>query len=125
MSNIPARFECAYCTRYKLHGGECFGKESNKDSGCLFFRMDNRGCIRNRDLKLSVPIYHEIPKVGVWNDDWKLNEVDTEIKINKINALDWDPRRGNIIIFCNIDYFINEFHEDYKENQKSNLKIIK
>lgn len=125
MFNIPARFECVYCTRYRSHGGECFGKENNKDSGCLFFRMDNRGCIRSKDLKLNIPIYSEIPKVGVWNDDWELNGVDTEIKINKIHALDWDTRKGNIIIFSNIDYFINEFHQNYNENQKPKLKVIK
>ena len=125
MKEIPNQLQCAYCIRNKRYGGECIVK-NNPIAGCLIFRADERGCIRNADFKLPFPLYHEIPPLKTWSDDWQIGGIDTEVKINWINHLDWDTKRGILIVYCNCDYFVNEYHDDYKTpKEKPNLKIIK
>ena len=124
---IPNRLECAYCIRSRSHGGECTGKRNNNDEvGCLVFKLDNRGCIRNSDFKLPVPLYSNIPPIDCWVNDYTMKGLETEIRINRIYSLSWDSKNGYLYIHCNCDYYINEYHEDYKEDiEKPKLKIIK
>ena len=127
MKKVPNRLECAYCIRHYTHGGECEGKKNiNDESGCLIFKADERGCIRNRDFKVPVPLYGEFPVLNSWCDNYQINEVDTELRIKRIYGLNWDTRRGMLIVYCNCDYFINEFHDNYVEpKNKTILKVIK
>lgn len=127
MKTIPNRLQCSYCIRNYTHGGECSGKKVAYDEkGCMVFKADERGCIRNRDLNIKIPLYYDFPFLNTWTDEWTLNDVDTNIRILKIYGFKWDTKTGELIVSCNIDYFVNEYHEDYKEpKQKPNLKIIK
>ncbi|WP_238457079.1 hypothetical protein [Desulforamulus putei] len=125
MIQIPSHLQCAYCVRNYTHGGEC--RNPKYDSkGCLVFKMDNKGCIREADLQIEIPLYFDFPPLGVWTDYWSLNGVDTEIKITKIHALKWNSNKGGLIVYCRCEYYENEFHENYaKPKKKPNLKIIK
>ncbi len=126
MKKVPNRLECAYCLRHFTHGGECKGKEHNNDvSGCLIFKFDERGCIRNKDLRLQFPLYREIPPLGCWSSGWEKNGNDTEVKIRNIYGLTWDNRGGYLNVHCNCDYFVNEFLEGDSDSNKPVLKIIK
>ena len=129
MDKIPNRLECAYCIRHVRHGGECAGKEYNNDTeGCLIFKFDEMGCIKNRDFKLQIALYKEIPYVDMWDDGWQINGIDTKIKIKKIYGITWDNKSGYLILFCNLDYYVNEFSDEYKNKDKDKkpvLKIIK
>ena len=127
MQEIPNQLQCAYCIRSSIHGGECAGKKSPYDvSGCLIFKVDERGCIRSSDLKIPIALYGEIPLLHQWCDNWQLNNVSTEIKISRIQGLTWNAKAEHLIIHCNCDYFINEYHDDYiKPKEKSIFKIIK
>lgn len=128
MKQVPNRLECSYCIRNISHGGSCQGKNNSKDEiGCLVFKADEKGCIRNSDFKIGITLYNEIPKVGMWAKDWTMNGVETEIRIRKIYALDWNIKKGKLLVHCNCDYYENEYHEDYIEPTKSkpDLKIIK
>lgn len=125
MENIPARLQCAYCIRNESHGGEC-RRQKYDDIGCLAFKLDPKGCIRNGNFKIEIPLYYKFPPLRAWCDDWQINGVDTQIRINWINGLDWDTKKGYLIIYCDLDYYINEYHEDYVEPEKKpKLKIIK
>ena len=125
MKKVPCRLECAYCIRSYSHGGECSGKE-NKERGCLIFKPDEKGCIRNDDLIIPISLYQDLQPINTWCDDWTLNGVDTRVKIKRINGLKWDTKKGYLLIYCNCDYYVNEFHEDYIEpNSKPKLKIVK
>lgn len=125
--DLPNRLECSYCKRNREHGGECLTKNTNRmDTGCLYFTMDERGCIRSQDSSISFVLYQEIPPLNMWDTGWSLYGNETEIRIRKIYGLSWNERKGIIKVKCNIDYFINEFSEDYrKEKNKPDLKIIK
>ncbi|MBX4259773.1 hypothetical protein KTC96_24925 (plasmid) [Clostridium estertheticum] len=127
MQEIPKQLQCAYCIRNSNHGGECsYQKSTYDESGCLIFKVDERGCIRNTDFKLPFILYQEIPPLREWCDTWQLNEVSTEIRINRIHGLTWDSKAGNLIVHCSCDYFINEYHEDYvKPTKKPVLTVIK
>lgn len=126
MKEIPVQLQCAYCIRNNNHGGECIGKSAYDLSGCLIFKADEKGCIRNRDFKIRIALYQEFPLLDTWCDYWTLNGVDTLIRVKKIYGLEWDPKAGELIVQCNCDYYINEYHDDYKEpKQKPNLKIVK
>ncbi|MDQ0150582.1 hypothetical protein ACFO6R_12645 [Eubacterium multiforme] len=126
MDNVPNRLECAYCIRHYRHGGECNGKTNNLDEkGCLVFKLDKKGCIRNKDFVLKIPLFYEVPLLNTWNNDWKVNGEDTEIRITKIYGLTWDKEKGYIKLHCNCDYYINEFSNTHKDNKKPILKIIK
>jgi hypothetical protein len=127
MKDIPQQLECSYCIRNRTHGGECGSEKSYYDPNtCLIFKADERGCIRNKDSGLYFPLYHDIPLLNTWCNDWQINGVDTSIRINRIQGLKWDSKKGNLVVLCNFDYFINEYHEDYKEPRgKSILKIVK
>ncbi|MBV4417177.1 hypothetical protein KM789_13270 [Clostridium tyrobutyricum] len=127
MKKVPNRLQCAYCIRNCTHGGECNGQNSPSDiQGCLVFKLDKRGCIRNRDVRIPVPLYGSIPRLDEWCDDYTLNEVDTELRIKRIYGFDWDTKSGYLMVRCNCDYFINEFSEDYIEpKSKAILKVIK
>jgi hypothetical protein len=127
MKEIHNRLQCAYCIRNHIKGGECRAERSPYDeSGCLIFKADKKGCIRNKDLKIPVALYSDIPKVKVWSNNYELNGVETEIRIKRINYLDWDKKSGYLYIYCNCDYYFNEFHKDYVEpKDKSILKVIK
>lgn len=127
MKDVPNKLQCAYCLRSHAHGGECNKQRSQYDeSGCLVFKPDERGCIRNTDLKIELPLYHDFPLLNTWCDYWKYKGVDTEIKINRIYGFKWDKQRGTLIVHCNCDYFENEYHENYVEIQeKPKLKVIK
>ncbi len=125
MTKIPNKLECAYCIRAFSHGGECRDNKFN-DQGCLAFKLDPRGCIRQGDYRITMPLYHKFPQLRVWNKDWQVYGVDTEIRINEIYGIDWDTREGRLIVSCRCDYFINEYHEDYKvEDSAPRLKLIK
>jgi len=94
--------------------------------GCLIFKTDPRGCIRNDDLKIEFPLYSEIPPLNTWCDHWSLNGVDTEISIKNIKALNWNVKRGSLIIHCWCEYYVNEYHENYVEpKKKPKLKLVK
>ncbi|PSM54947.1 hypothetical protein C4L39_25475, partial [Clostridium diolis] len=65
--NLPNRLECAYCSRCHNHGGECQGKSVNRnEDGCLYFIIDEKGCIRNIDQSIPFNLYSDIPPVGMW-----------------------------------------------------------
>ncbi|NOW93105.1 hypothetical protein BCD91_005128 [Clostridium beijerinckii] len=125
--DLPNRLECAYCKRNHRHGGECHGKDINRnETGCLFFSMDSRGCIRTQDLILPFNLYMDIPPLNMWEDSWTVCENDTEVRINKIYALSWDNQKGLLKVKANVDYYINEFSEEYINNKnKPILKVIK
>lgn len=127
MNEIPSQLQCAYCIRNTGHGGECTSKKSTYDvSGCLIFKADEKGCIRNKDFGIRIKMYQDFPLLNTWYDYWQLNDVDTEIRVTRIYGLKWDIKTGELIVQCNCDYYINEFHEDYKEpKQKPNLTIVK
>lgn len=125
--DLPNRLECAYCKRNHRHGGECHGKDINRnETGCLFFSMDSRGWIRTQDLILPFNLYMDIPPLNMWEDSWTVCENDTEVRINKIYALSWDKQKGLLKVKANVDYYINEFSEEYINNKnKPILKVIK
>ncbi|MDR3598420.1 hypothetical protein [Clostridium sp.] len=125
--DLPNRLECAYCQRSNKHGGECRGKDINRyETGCLYFNMDSKGCIRNADLKIPFSLYSEIPPLGMWSDKWTLYDNETEIRLNKIYSISWEKTKGYLYVHANCDYYINEFCEGYKpEKNKPNLKVIK
>lgn len=126
--DFPNRLECAYCKRYDKHGGECIGKSiiRSSDEGCLYFDMDEKGCIRNVDQNIAFNLYSDIPPVGMWKDGWIIYNQETEIRIKKIYALSWNERKGLLYVKCNFDYYVNEFCEGYKnKSNKPNLKVIK
>lgn len=127
MKEIPSQLQCAYCMRNGSHGGECTSKRSCYDiSGCLIFKADEKGCIRNRDFKISIPLYHDFPFLNTWCDDWQINGVDTKLKVTRIHGFKWDTKTGELIVHCNCDYYINEYHDNYIEpKDKSIFKIIK
>lgn len=124
--DLPNRLECPYCERYMIKGGECKGKGTRDEIGCLFFKMDKRGCIRKTDLKLPIKLFENISPIGMWDDRWTLHDTDTEIKIIKIYHMTWDKQSGYLYIHATCEYYINEFNQEYKENlNKPSLKIIK
>lgn len=127
MKQIPIRLECAYCLRNSSHGGECSGKPSHNDEkGCLVFKVDTRGCIRSGCFSIGFPLYYEFLPLKTWWKNWQINNVETEIKINKIHGLNWDTKKGELIVHCDLEYFVNEYHEEYIEPvKKSHLKLIK
>ena len=127
MKEIPNRLQCAYCIRNRTHGGECTSQKSPYDEkGCLVFKVDEKGCIRNGDLKIPIPLYHEIPVLNTWCDDFQYNDIDTSIKIKRIYNLAWDTKKGVLIIHCDCEYRINEYHDNYVENNKKpSFKVIK
>jgi hypothetical protein len=125
MKEIPARLQCAYCLRNQRHGGEC-RRDKFDDIGCLAFQSDPKGCIRNNDLRIEVPLYYDIPPLKTWWPDWELRGVDTEIRVNWIRGISWNARKGSLILHCDCDYYVNEFGEDYKDpKSKPVLKIVK
>ncbi|WP_459482088.1 hypothetical protein [Clostridium saccharoperbutylacetonicum] len=125
--DLPNRLECAYCKRNYRHGGECQGKDINRnETGCLYFNMDSKGCIRNKDLNIPLKLYEDFPPLGKWEDRWTYYDNETEIRINKIYGLQWDKTKGKLYIYANCDYYVNEFSKGYKEwDSKPNLKVIK
>jgi len=127
MKIIPNRLQCAYCIRNRTHGGECTSQESPRDEkSCLVFKVDERGCIRNKDLKIPVALYSETPMLDRWCNGYELHGVETELRIRRIHHLSWDKQSGYLYIHCNCDYFVNEYHENYEEpKNKPNLKIIR
>jgi hypothetical protein len=127
MKEVPTKLQCAYCIRNSKHGGECRAERSPYDqSSCLIFKADERGCIRNKDLKIPVALYNEVPIIDKWCNNYEFNGVETELRIRKIYHLSWDKQSGYLYIHCNCDYFVNEYHENYVEpKNKPDLKIIK
>ena len=125
MPEVPTRLQCAYCQRNQEHGGEC-RRNKFDDTGCLIFQFDTRGCIRHDDGNIRFPLYREIPLIGMWDDGWEINGVDTEIRIEYIKGLSWDAKKGQLIVKCRYQYFVNEYHEKYKQKtDKPNIKRIK
>ncbi|OEH86233.1 hypothetical protein BHU72_11905 [Desulfuribacillus stibiiarsenatis] len=123
--NIPSQLQCVYCKRNHTHGGECH-KPKNDIKGCLIFLPDERGCIRSKDTRLTFPIFHKIPPLRTWDSDWEIGGIDTKIRINRIHGFDWDVPKGKLIVYCNIDYFINEYHPEFKHpTSKPTLTLIK
>lgn len=128
MKDIPVRLECYYCIRAVTHGGQCSGKNNSPAQGCLAFKADPRGCIRSTHATLQIPIYHEIPLPGVWTDEFELNDKETELKITYIRGIGWDNRKGYLKVKCDINYWENDFAEDYqdsKDTMKPVLKLVK
>ena len=123
---VPNKLECAYCIRHHIHGGECEGKKRNDENTCLIFKLDPKGCIRNGDFKMPVSLFKDVPPIYHWTTGYTINNIDTEIRINIIKHISWDKERGYLYLHCNCDYYINEYHEDYREpTEKPKLKIIK
>lgn len=127
MKEVPNKLHCAYCIRNRTHGGECTSQRSHYDEqGCLIFKADEKGCIRNADFKIPIPLYGEIPLIDVWNNNYEIGGVDTEIRIRRIHGLSWNNKRGLLYVHCNCDYYINEFHDNYVERkERPDLKVIK
>lgn len=126
--DFPNRLECAYCPRYYIKGGECNGKDINRnEEGCLFFKYDKRGCIRRKDIKIPIEIYEDIPPIAIWEHDrWTLFGKETSIKIHSIKGLNWDKRRGLLFIYADCSYYVDEFSESYiEEESKPKLRVIK
>jgi hypothetical protein len=125
MTNIPVMLECAYCRRSCSHGGEC--ERRNNNQGCLYFKLDPRGCIRREEIKIPFNLFEDIPPLDTWESGrWTIYGNETDIKINRIKALKWDQKRGLIYVYADCSYFINEFSDEYKKEQnKPKLKIIK
>lgn len=124
MKHVPNWLECSYCIRSHMHGGECNCKVNNQ--GCMIFKPDARGCIRNKDFKIAFSIYQEIPLLNVWQDGWTVNDIPTEIKIVHIYGLTWNKTDSCLIVHCNCNYFVNEYSNDYVEAaEKPKLTIIK
>ena len=124
IKEIPNQLECAYCIRNYTHGGEC-GKPKFDERGCIVFKLDPRGCIRTGDFRMQIPIYFKFPPLGTWCDYWTLHGVETEIKVLKIRAIDWNKEKGCLVVHCTCDYYVNEYHDDYIEpNKKPVLKLI-
>lgn len=116
--------ECAYCKRSYRHGGECGTKDKNQ--GCLYFQLDEKGCIRRADLKIPFRLYQDIPHVNMWDDGWELYGNSTEIKIIKIYGLNWDKAKGLLYVGADCEYYINEFCDGFiKDKNKPKLKLIK
>ncbi|MEA5083263.1 MAG: hypothetical protein VB018_03820 [Lachnospiraceae bacterium] len=127
MKPIPNVLECHYCERNRTHGGPCYGKQGSIEKGCLGFKADERGCIRNETTRLHIPLYVSFPTIGVWCDEFTRNGKDFDMRIVKILNIQWDTKKGNIMVTCDIDYFVNDFADDYKEEKspKVVLKVIK
>lgn len=128
MNDIPVRLECVYCIRNFRHGGECRGKTDSPAQGCLAFKPDPRGCIRSMSITLQLPIYHDFPLLGVWNDEFHMGDKETEFRITHIHGIRWDKQKGYLGVVCDIDYYINEFEDDYeqpKEEKKPVLRLVK
>jgi len=125
VQEIPARLECAYCIRNQCHGGECKKQHhfDYNEKNCLVFKMDPRGCIREGNTTISIPLYENIPPLNVWSDDWVLCDVETAIRILEIKALNWNAKKGCLVIHCRFEYYINEYHPDY--SKKAMLKLVK
>lgn len=125
MKEILSRLQCAYCLRNHTHGGECYHQKFN-DTGCLAFIADEKGCIREEDINIIVPLYRDIPQINVWNDGWEMNGVETKVIISRVQSLKWDTKKGSLIICCRCNYYINEYHENFKAgNEKPKLRIVK
>lgn len=112
------KLQCAYCIRNKNHGGECSGKQDLKS--CILFKKDPKGCIRSADTKLEIPLFFKFTPLNVWSDDWEIKGHDTKIRINRIYGLDWDQTKAKLIIYCNIDFYIN----DLEKYEKPVFKIV-
>lgn len=127
MSEIPNKLQCAYCKRSRIHGGECSGKRNmQEESSCLIFLEDEKGCIRNKDLKIPIKLYEEVPPIMQWDDRWTLYDNDTSIRIRDIRGITWGVKEGYLYIHANCDYYVHEFKEGYKENQsKPKLRLVK
>ena len=124
MEKIPNHLECAYCIRSHMHGGEC-QKPRYDERGCLAFKPDPKGCIRRDDVKIEVPIYFDFRPLGTWDDSWAMNGVDTKIKIDRILGISWNKTKGTLIVHCRCEYYVNEYHEDYKKPKKKPvLKLV-
>jgi len=88
--------------------------------------MDTKGCIREKDFRLEFPLYYDIPPLNVWDDNWTINGMDTEICITRIHGIKWDARKGFLILYCQCRYYVNEYHKEFKEpEKKAILKLIK
>lgn len=125
IKDIPNYLECAYCIRNHSHGGECRSPK-HSDKGCLGFKLDPKGCIRQTDMKIPVPLYHDFPQIGEWCDYWMVNGQETEVRIDFIRGIQWDSKKGYLIIRCRVDYYVNEYRDDYEElKSKPKLKLIK
>lgn len=121
---IPTRLQCYYCMRNYTHGGEC-QKPKRDDTGCLVFKADPKGCIRQDDLRIEVPMFYNFPPLDTWDDSWTMNGVDTELKIVRVNGISWNKQRCTLILHCRCEYYVNEYHEDYKKpDKKPVLKLV-
>lgn len=129
MKEIPARLQCSYCIRHRDHGGECLIPQNISQSGgggCLGYKQDPLGCIRHKTTKLPFPLYFKIPLVGQWSDVWEINGLDTKVRMTRIRGVEWESNKGRLLIFCDIDYYINEYSPDYVEpTSKPKLTLIK
>ena len=129
MKEIPGRLQCAYCERNYRHGGECH-RPSVKESegGCLAFKADPKGCIREADLRLAYPLYYDIPPLNTWDDNWTINDRETAVAITRVKGIKWDKRQGQLILYCECRYYVNDFSENQTEpqpNEKPKLKRVK
>lgn len=126
IKKIPDCLECSYCSRNREHGGECRA-DRKSPLGCLAFKVDPRGCIRTMDTKIQFMLYEEIPLVGTWiKERYSIYGVSTDVKIIEIYGLKWNSKKGTLIVICRCEYYINEYHEDYKEpEERPKLVLIK
>jgi hypothetical protein len=125
MKEIPVKLQCAYCQRNQSHGGEC-RRNKFDDTGCLAFQPDPKGCIRNKDTRIHVPLYYNFPPLNTWCNDFTVGDLDSEVNVRRIHGFNWNTKSGELIVCCNIDYYINEYHENYKDpRDKPVLKVVK
>jgi hypothetical protein len=88
--------------------------------------MNPLGCIKTTTTRVVLPLYHEIPKIGLWNDDFNWRGKDTRVRFEKILNVSWDSKKGKINFDVEISYFENDFADDYEEPKEiSKLKLIK
>ena len=127
MKDIPARLQCGYCERNFRHGGECQRPSiQGSEGGCLAFRLDPKGCIRQKDFILSFPLFYDIPLLKMWDDNWTINGMSTEMCIERIYGIKWDTKKGQLILYCECKYYINEFRDNYVEpKEKPKLRRVK
>jgi hypothetical protein len=116
---IPEQLECEYCERNKTHGGECQIVKKETPDGCVAFKEDERGCIKQSSAWLSIPLYHNMPPVGIWME----NRYDgfEHLRITQIKGIDWD--QDNLKLACEFDYFEPFIKKEEKEEPVENLQV--
>lgn len=111
--------QCALCKKHCRHGGKCYGV-TMYDS-CLLYEEDERGYVEySIGDKLEIPIGYQIPPLDTFENDWEYKG--NPIKIDKLQPLEWDMRRG--LLICKINAYVFEKVKK-EEDEKMETKILK